>query len=339
MEVSKRQSAPEAAPVSPRLLEPDGGGVREVEFPSWNPYLPHDMQREDIRNRRFQARGRLFLPDARFPRPRPAVVIVQGLSGPRKEREIAYGHFLARNGYVALMTDSFGSRGLGNAIQIWRALRVTTAMLMADTFGALDYLAAHPQVSRGKIGVVGFSFGGMISVLTAYRRIHDLYLPGGPAFAAHVSYYGSSIPRLEDPATAGAPVFMMLGTRDGNVSIPRSEQIAGDLRRGGSAVDLSIFDAFHQWDGPYRKPHRIFFHLRGCHIRIGNDGSITDEKSGHQIRGPWSRLWFLLRNSVPAGYLEQRDPELVEKTNGLLLSFLEKAFSRQRARARAGPGP
>lgn len=324
MDVKNTQLPKQPEPAPPHARKGRSGGVERIEFPSWNPYLPRDMWNEDVRNRRIPAGGCLFLPDASFLRPRPAVIIVQGLGGPKKQREIAYGRFLARQGYVVLTTSSFATRGVHNRPQVWRALRVTTAMLMADAFGALDYLSNHPQVAPDRIAVVGFSFGGMISLLTAYRRMHDLYLRDGPAFAAHVSYYGSSIPRLEDPTTTGAPALVMLGRKDKNVSVPRTEEIVGDLRRGGSRVDFEIFDAYHQWDGPHLNLHWTLFHLRDCHIRINNDGSIMDEKSGHRIEGPWSRFWFLLRNSAPLGYLMKRDSEIMERSNALLLSFLQK---------------
>lgn len=304
------------------------GSVRAepVSFPSWNPWLPRHMADPAIRERRMDVRGCLFHPGPELARPLPAAVVVQGLGGPKPKREIAYGEFLARHGIMALATDSFTSRGLGKN-QICRALRVSTAMLMADAFAALDHLSRRPDVARDHIVVMGFSFGGMISLLTAYWRMRELYLPDGPDFAAHVSYYGSSIPRLEDPTTTGAPVLIMLGGRDGNVSIPRTEQIAQDLRRGGSPVRLEIFDAYHQWDGPYEKPFRMGFHLRNCRVRIGNDGSIRDEKTGRRIEGYWSQLLFLLRHSVPSGYLMQRDPAILQRSNGLLLSFLGSVFA------------
>jgi dienelactone hydrolase len=313
-----------------------GHGVlaEAVEFASWNPWLPRHMADAATRETRVPAKGCLFHPGPEFPRPLPAVVIVQGLGGPKPRREIAYGRFLARNGYLALTTDSFASRGLGRN-QICRALRVSTAMLLADAFAGLDWLSRHPAAARRRIGVIGFSFGGMVSVLTAYRRMAELYLPHGPAFAAHVSYYGSSIPRLEDPAATGAPVLIMLGNKDGNVSIPRTEQIAQDLRRGGSPVRLEVFDAYHQWDGPYEKLYRTGFHLRDCHVRISNDGTIRDEKSGRRIEGYWSQLLFLLRHSVVSGYLMQRDPAILKRSNAQLLSFLGRELGAGAPRRQA----
>lgn len=318
--------------------EIQGERVREIEFPTWGPYLPADMTKPDIRGRLITGKGRLFLPaDLGEGERRPAVVLIPGLGGPKKRREIAYGHLLAEKGYVVLMTNSYRTRGVGHAIQICRALHVTTAMILADAYAALKHLSTHPLVIPGRIAVVGFSFGGMVSTLAVYKQIHDYYLPGGPAFAAHVSYYGSSIPRLEDFTTTGAPVLIMLGGKDKNVSIPRTEKIAEDLRRGGSMVDLRVFDAFHQWDGPHERPQRMIFHLRHCYILIGEDGTVRDEHTGRKIDGYWSRLRFLLRYSDPRGYLMKRDPAILEESNRLLLAFLEGTGGRAQVEYAASP--
>lgn len=257
-------------------------------------------------------------------------MVVNGLGGPKKHRELHYAEWLAEQGYVTLMINSFRTRGVGHAIQIWRALKVTTAMITADAFAALEYLSRHPRVNRDQIAVIGFSYGGMVSILTVYERMHELYLPGGPAFAFHASYYGSSIPRLEDPVTTRAPVLVFVGSKDRNVSISRTRSIVDDLRAGGSDVELKIFDAYHQWDGGDRTFRRALFHLRYCNIRIDADGTVRDERSGRKIDGFWSRLLFLLRYAGIRGYLMRHDAAILEQSNALLLSFLKRMKGRKR---------
>jgi len=301
----------------PDILEED------IQFDTWNPLLPSDMTKPEIRKDGFRGVGTLYRPAGDQEEKRPAVILVQGLGGPKRSREHAYGRWLAGHGYIALVPSTFASRSHRDSEHTWRALRVTTAMMTADTFGGLKFLRAQPYVDANAIFVVGFSYGGMVAVLSAYDQIMRYFLDGGPSFAGHVAYYGCSVPRMDDPTTTGAPVLMLLGAKDRNVSIPRSRQIAEDLRRGGSPVDLRIFEqAYHQWDSGERK--RELFSLRPCHIRIDRHGVIRDEATGHSLNGWFDRLRFLTFNVSPKGYHIVPDEEVTTETNGLLLDFLDK---------------
>lgn len=306
------------------------GRMPRVAFQSWNPQVPRDMA-EGARDAPFEARGLLFLPDGDRPeRGWPGVVVAQGLGGPKPHREVAYGRWLAAQGYAAMVLDSFGSRGIGGP-DPWKAVRLTTAMMIADAFGALRYMAGHPEIDGDRIAIKGYSFGGMVTLLTAFESIRALYLPDGTKFAGHVSYYGCSIPRMQSPATTGAPILIMIGEKDRNVSVPRVEAIADDLRKGGSDVDLRVFDCYHQWDGNDVEPRRVRFNLRHCYIKVDADGVLYDEKTGRQIDGPAKRLLFLMRYASLGGYTIQQDEEATRQSNQALLDFLARLVKGGRA--------
>lgn len=295
----------------------------EIAFPTWNPYLPADMAKPEVRDAMMPAKGYLFLPEGPAGEPCPAMVIAQGLGGPKDHRELQYGRWLAGQGVAGLAIDSFASRGVAWAGDTWRALRVTTAMMLGDAFAAQRHLAGHPRIDPARIGVMGFSYGGMVVMLAAYQTIRRLYLPEEPAFAGHVSYYGCSVPRVDDPTTTGAPILIMLGRKDRNVLIPRVEEIAADLRRGGSEVDLRLFDAWHQWDGDDRRRRHVAFNLRHCAIRVDQNGHLRDENTGWSIDGPLSRIAFLARYTSLKGYDIKRDEEALAASNQALLDFVQ----------------
>ncbi|MCF6370675.1 dienelactone hydrolase family protein [Rhizobium halophilum] len=213
-------------PIRPR----EDQKIEQIVLPSRNPVLLSDLL-EDRDNLGYQVEAELYLPK-RCNDPAPGVVVSEGLGGLQDSRERGYGRRLAAEGYVVLVIDSFTSRGVGRNGDLIRSYTVTEAMMLADAFAGLAYLSAHPDVDQGRIGIVGFSYGGMVSVLTSYSQIAELFLPAGPRFATHVSYYGCTIPRLEDPTTTGAPVTMFLGEQDRNVSIPRAQKIAADSSDG-----------------------------------------------------------------------------------------------------------
>lgn len=299
--------------------------VQAVRFPTWNPVLPEDMARGEVRERTIDAVGTLYLPEGAAGR-RPAVVISEGLGGLKPVREFRYGRLLAERGYVALAVDTFGTRGVAHRGDVGRALKVSTAMMVGDAYAGLRFLAGHPSVRPDAISIIGFSYGGMVATLTAHEQFSRLYLGAeGPRFAGHVSYYGCSLARFEDPTTSGAPVLMLVAELDRNVSVERARDIAEDLRRGGSEVRFELFeDTYHQWDGIDVSKRHVAFSLVDCRVRVGRDNVLRSEKSGRPIRGRLGRLRYLLRHTNWRGYDILRSEPAIERSDGLLLGFLEE---------------
>ena len=303
--------------------EPESSNPRIVEMPSWNPVLIGEM-RDGAADVGFPIQAELYLP-AEVSGRVPAVVISEGLGGLKDARERRYGAFLAQHGCVALAIDSFGSRGFAEYGELGRAVRLTESMLTADAFAGLRYLAGLEQVDANRIHVVGFSYGGMAAVLTAYRQLADLFLPRGPRFAGHVSYYGCSVPRLDDPKTTGGPVTMLVGELDRNVSIARTKSIAADLRSGGSDAKLTIFEkTYHQWDGADETKRWVAANLQRCRMRLSPDHEIREERTGLRVRGRVTRTMLLTMWADPRGYIILRDRERTRASDDILLEAVLK---------------
>jgi dipeptidyl aminopeptidase/acylaminoacyl peptidase len=108
--------------------------------------------------------ARLFLPEPAGG-PCPAVVIAHGFTGSRNAdaRLLTWlGRALARAGIGALAPDF---RGSGESEGDFLRMRPSTEV--ADARAGLDLLAADPRVDGGRLGMVGHSLGGLVTVLTA----------------------------------------------------------------------------------------------------------------------------------------------------------------------------
>jgi dienelactone hydrolase len=302
-----------------------------VHFESCNPASLRDLIERTDRAPKLEAHGNLFLPSGELVS-RAAVVIVQGLGGQKPERELTYGHKLAKAGAVALSLDSFGARSLADVDDKWKALQVATWSIVADTFSALRYLARHPAVNPRAISVIGFSWGGMATLLAAYEQIRAIYLGDADLrFAGHVSYYGCSIPRLEDPRTTGSPVLVLVGAHDENVSVERTRLICDDLRRGGSAVELDVLNGFHQWDGKDEERRHVFGALADVCITITRNNEVREERWDTEIEGAVSQALVILRDLRWGGYEIQRHEDLHRKTDRRLFAFLADVARRNGA--------
>jgi carboxymethylenebutenolidase len=107
---------------------------------------------------------------------------------------------LAKAGYMALGPDGLSSVGgypgndeTGREYQA----KLNPAKLLEDFFASFEYLRDHPE-STGKVGAVGFCYGGGVcnALAVAY-----------PEMAASVPYYGRQ-PRVEEVPAIKAPLLV-----------------------------------------------------------------------------------------------------------------------------------
>jgi dienelactone hydrolase len=318
------------ARAAPDLLGPwpNGDTLRgivsePVTFASHSPFSLADVGGGPEIDPPTEAVGTLYLP-ARIAAPVPAAILLHGASGVRGMREQTYGRQLAAMGIGALVIDAFAPRrDMGRGF-IERILNITETMLIADAFAGLRYLAARPEIDGERVVMIGFSYGGMASVISAYAQVAALFAPDGQRFAGHVSYYGPCIARFEDPRTTGAPVLMLFGDQDAIMNAGRCAEIVADLERGGSTAEMIVYPgARHQWDGSRTVPWRAPRHLADCAVTVDADGDVFDDLTHLPMMGPNTRRIILGLCSDGDGYLVARDDAVRERSNRDLGAFLQ----------------
>ena len=101
--------------------------------------------------------------------------------------------------------------------------------MLEDFIAAYEYLKAHKDCT-GKVGVVGFCFGGWISNMMAARI---------PELGAAVPYYGRQ-PEAEDAAKIKAPLLLQYGELDTRVNegLPAFEEV---LKANNSTYEVFIY--------------------------------------------------------------------------------------------------
>lgn len=120
------------------------------------------------------------------------------------------GRRAAVAGFVSLAPDALtplgGYPGNDDEGRTMQRKRDRNEML-EDFIAAYEYLKNHPDCN-GKVGVVGFCFGGWISNMMAVRL---------PELAASVPFYGSQ-PSAEDTAKIKAPLMLQYAGLDKRVN-------------------------------------------------------------------------------------------------------------------------
>lgn len=181
----------------------------------------------------------------------PAVVIVHGSAG-IDSRGAFYAKALNRAGIATLEIDMWAPRGwLGGIFGRPRSVPET----LPDAYGALEFLSKQPRIDPARIGIMGFSWGGVVTMLTATEPYTERYTGGLLKFAAHAPNYPvcwvyNHIPGYAFSSFTGAPVFIQAGELDG-YDAPDS---CPDLVRSLPAADQAFISAkvyrgaTHAWD-------------------------------------------------------------------------------------------
>jgi carboxymethylenebutenolidase len=139
---------------------------------------------------------------------------------------------LAVAGFVALAPDGLSSLGgypgddeQGREMQA----KLESGKLLMDFIAAFEYLKSDPD-SNGKVGVVGFCFGGSVANSMAVLL---------PDLAAAVPYYGSA-PKAEDVPHIKAPLLIHHGELDKRLvqGLPAFEAA---LKAGGKSYEAFIY--------------------------------------------------------------------------------------------------
>ena len=234
----------------------DGGAVFQagqagpIVFPTRDVAGLHDLYNGD-RGYNAQGMGHLVLPPGIGADDRvPAMVVLHGSGGEWGGRGIRHAALLAPQGVAVLVVDSFEARGLGRTVgYIQRLRRANVPDQVADAFAALDALGRHPNIDADRIGVMGYSMGGMSTILTAYQDVAAAAGRTPNRFALHVALYAPCIISLADPGTTGAPIVALWGDQDESTERGACDALVAELEGGGSPVAAHWLDgAAHGWN-------------------------------------------------------------------------------------------
>lgn len=161
----------------------------------------------------LRLRAQIFRPSGDGPF--PAVVALHGCGGLGNAKGIInprhadWGTRLQAAGFIVLFPESFLSRGLGAQCNV-RDRDVRSKDRAYDAFAAAEWLAAHPDVDRRRIALLGWSNGGT-SVLSASRTIRS---PKGVEFRHAVAFYPGCKGFAEQDFRIRIPLTILHGLAD-----------------------------------------------------------------------------------------------------------------------------
>jgi dipeptidyl aminopeptidase/acylaminoacyl peptidase len=206
-----------------------------------------------------------FDPKKRYP------LLLRIHGGPNGQDEHSFSYereVFAANGYVVLSVNYRGSNGRGNAFQKeifadWGGKEVV------DLLGAMDAVQKQPWVDSDRLGIGGWSYGGIstnytiatdtrfkaaisgagssnqLAIYGTDQYINQYELELGPPWKAQDLWIKVSYPFFKADRIK-TPTLFLVGQNDFNVPLSGSEQMYQSLRSLGVDTQLVIYPSqFH----------------------------------------------------------------------------------------------
>ena len=127
--------------------------------------------------------------------PFPVLIITHSSGGPAEFMDKWYKYYrsqlkpLLKMGIAVMYLDNFSGRSVINTYA--NQQQATHWSTYIDAFMALEHLSKDPKINIKKVGISGYSRGGMISLMISEKRLRD-------AIVSEDLYFAAAQPRSPD---------------------------------------------------------------------------------------------------------------------------------------------
>ncbi len=206
--------------------------------------------------------------------PFPAIVLLHGCGGLGRRGKLSSRHrawmtHLVNAGYATLMIDSATPRGVSGTCRGGSSRKIMYRDRPKDAYAGLQFLQSQPDIRADRIGLMGWSQGGGITLLTIEQKsfgrpdpppVHD--------FKAAVSFYPGmcterrqSKPFTNTPRgqwSTNIPLIVLHGSAD-NWTLPKPCQAFVQAAQArGQPVSFRLYaGARHSFDTPNSRNRTI----------------------------------------------------------------------------------
>jgi dienelactone hydrolase len=172
----------------------------------------------------------------------PAVALFHGCGGVG-QNNIRMAELLKSWGYVALVVDSFSSRGLKDVCGRNWPTQADAEKRALDIDASLRWLEGQSFVAAGRVGFMGYSYGGGVAALRAFA-------PRVPARAAILVYPDCALAEPLGPKlTVPQPTMVAMGALDDWTPVAQCQALFDRVAVGRDLLETHVYpNAHHSFD-------------------------------------------------------------------------------------------
>lgn len=205
---------------------------------------------------------------------------------------------------------------------------VTTAMMILDSYRALDILCEHPQIDAEKVAVTGWSLGGGVALYSGWNPIINAINPTN-TFAAHLSYYPPCIVEPLDLDFTSAPMAILIGELDNWTPANPCVELVNKLHDTGTDINITVYsESYHSFDrdsDPVVDPNGYI--LTDCSYDMRDDGMVLTKRFNFPIRTPFmqkiSLAFCAKKGPTYGGNIEARNASFIFSKEFMRVHLLE----------------
>lgn len=251
----------------------------------------------------------------------PVMVVMHGSAGVNKS-VYAWVEFLNQMGVATFMVDSFTPRGITRTVEDQSQLN--PAATTADGLLALKLLATHPRIDASKIGIIGFSKGGIGAMTVSFEKLRASLVPGDLKYALHIPFYGGC---TQYAKTTGAPILLFAGTKDSYNTVETCQTNVDILKRMGANLKFVVYEgALHGFDtgNPHAYVPRGQTWIK-CSYQVDTDRLENRIKGEEQAATP-DEFRDYLKSCMSLGLSAGGDSDYREKSRKEVKDFITQNF-------------
>ena len=229
----------------------------------------------------------------------PALVLHHACAGLRfgrgNQSMVAWTRAVVQRGYVALLIDSLGPRGVDSVCYGPKG-GVSFARGVRDALQAAEHLRKFSFVDTRRIAHVGFSWGAMVGLMTNSKAFRS-YQGSFEGFAAYVGFYpgcfnaGGYLVVRNDMEH---PHLVLMGGKDVETPVSECAPKFDAAKAAGSPVEWHVYpSATHCWDCEHLNGFSKV-DWRGARVGYRYDASVTSDSRGRMFE-------FLERSQAEMG--------------------------------------
>ena len=223
-----------------------------ITFQSANPFSFEEIIM-DLENQETQeVFGILTLPNNYNPDKKYPLII--GVAGSLNwgTHHLEYLQMYHKMDFATFQLQSFDSRDVQSTVG--SQVEVTTAMVILDSYRALEALSTHPNIDTNRSGITGWSLGGGVSLYSAWLPLIDAINDRKFMFAAHLPVYPGCMAYPypnENMQFSTAPIHILIGELDNWVPAAACTELIDKIHTSGLPhnIDITIYEnAHHSFD-------------------------------------------------------------------------------------------
>ena len=220
--------------------------------------------------------------------PFPVLIIVHSSGGPGEFSDKDYRYYrsqqkpLLKMGIAVMYLDNFSGRNVINTYA--NQQQATHWSTYIDAFMALEHLSKDPKINIKKVGISGYSRGGIISLMISEKRLRD-------ALVSKDLYFAAAQPRSPDCWSIGmfrnpqpikeTKTWMVLGGKDDYTRAEPCVEMGEKIKANGGDIEVTVEKHWHHsflgnWDPEPEERAQYFWKCPPYYTE--DDGSWNKEQ-------------------------------------------------------------